>query len=123
VAVAARPLRYGDPLTRDAVRFERREVTQMRTRTFSRPEDLEGLRMRTILPAGRVVDRKLTESAPVIRRGEMVTVLAEVGAIVVSTQVRALADGAAGESILVENVERQKIQAHVVKPGVVKVIF
>ncbi len=123
VAVAARPLRHGDPLTRDAVHFERREVTQMRRRTFSRLEELEGLRMRTILPEGRVVDRKLTESAPIIRRGEMVTVLAQVGGIVVSTQGRALADGAAGDPILVENGERQKIQAHVLRPGVVKVMF
>lgn len=123
VAVAARPLRHGDLLTPDAVRFERREVTQALGRTFSRPEELEGLRMRTMIPAGRVLDRRLTEGVPLIRRGEMVTVLAEVGAVTVSTQGKALSDGAAGDPIFVENGERQKIQAQVVKPGVVKVIF
>jgi flagella basal body P-ring formation protein FlgA len=123
VAVAARPLRHGDLLTPDAVRFERREVTQALGRTFSRPEELEGLRMRTMIPAGRVVDRRLTEGVPLIRRGEMVTVLAEVGAITVSTQGKALSDGAAGAPIFVENGDRQKIQVQVVRAGVVKVIF
>ena len=51
------------------------------------------------------------------------TVLAEVGAITVSTQGRALSDGAAGDPIFVENGERQKIQGQVVRAGVVKVIF
>jgi flagella basal body P-ring formation protein FlgA len=123
VAVAARPLRHGEALTPDAVRFERREVTQMLRRTFSRAEELAGVRMRSMLPAGRVVDRKLTESVPLVRRGEMVTVLAEAGTITVSTQGKALSDGAAGDHIFVENGERQKIQGQVVRPGVVKVIF
>lgn len=123
VAVAARPLRHGDLLTPDAVRFERREVTQVLGRAFSRPEELEGLRMRTMIPAGRVLDRRLTERAPLIRRGEIVTVLAEVGAVTVSTQGKALSDGAAGDPIFVENGERQKIQGQVIRAGVVKVIF
>ncbi len=123
VAVAARPLRHGEALTPDAVRFERREVTQMLERTFSRPEDLDGLQARTALPAGRVLDRRLTEGMTLIRRGEAVTILAGMGTVTISTSGRALSDGAAGDCIFVENGERQKIQGKVIKAGTVRVVF
>jgi flagella basal body P-ring formation protein FlgA len=121
VAVSARPLRNGDPLTPDAVRFERRDVTRIQERAFSRPEDLKGLRVRTALPAGRILDRRVTEAVPLVRRGDAVTIRAQIGAVSVTTSGRALSDGAAGESVTVENADRQKIQGRVDGPGMVKV--
>ena len=123
VAVASRALRRGDALAPDAIRFERREVTQLLGRTFSSLKEAEGVQMRGILPVGRIVDRNLTEGRPLVRRGEAVRLVVEVGAVTVSGPGEALSDGAAGDLILVRNSDRQKIQGQVVGAGIVKVTF
>ena len=123
VAVASIPLRRGDALTSNSVRFERREVTQMLGRTFSRLRDIEGLQVRGSVPVGRIVDERQTDPIPIVERGQAVTIHASVGACTVSTRGKALSSGAVGDHIFVENSSGQKIQGRVAKSGVVEAIF
>ncbi|NNE63328.1 MAG: flagellar basal body P-ring formation protein FlgA, partial [Gammaproteobacteria bacterium] len=64
----------------------------------------------------------MVEKPRIISRGQRVTILARVGGMEVRTSGKALAHGAAGERIAVQNIKsRQKLEGTVLASGEVKI--
>ena len=124
VVVAARSIRRGEPITEEAVRVERREVTTMLGRYSTDLSELEGMRAKMRIGFGRPIGVRYVERIPAVERGDRVRIRADVGRITASTAGLAAGSGAIGDRIVVQNLSsREKLLAEVVAPGVVRVIF
>lgn len=76
---------------------------------------------KTIFP-GRIVTLADTREADLVSRNGIVRILARKGVLTVETKGRALGAGAAGDEILVINLEsRRTLTATIVGPGIVEV--
>ncbi|MDZ4374063.1 MAG: flagellar basal body P-ring formation chaperone FlgA [Phenylobacterium sp.] len=86
--------------------------------TPGEPEAVIGLAARRPLRAGAVVTSRDVSAPQVIKTNEIVTVTYDNGGISLALQAKALAGGAVGESINVQNVTSKKtVQAVVTGPG------
>ncbi len=92
--------------------------------SLDRPEQAVGSTLKTNLSVGEAVkERHLTKSI-MVRRGEMVTIIAQQGGLVVTTSGQAKQDGALGDTIAVVNLNSKKtIPARIIAPNQVEVLF
>ena len=122
VLVVDRGVKRGGLLTKADMRLEERDVTRLRQDYLERPEQALGKTPKRSLKAGAVLTASLLESSSVVRRGNRVTILGEIGGISVRMQGKALDDGALGERIQVRNSSsNRRIEATVVAAGIVRV--
>ncbi|MGM0594022.1 MAG: flagellar basal body P-ring formation chaperone FlgA [Pseudomonadota bacterium] len=122
VVVASRPLSRGSMLRPGDVELRREDMTRLNRGYFSSVDEVVGMEARRSLRAGMVLSPSQIEPPIVIRRGEKVSIRAQTGVVEVEMEGKALADGARGELIPVENLSSgQKIEAEVVGPGIVQV--
>ncbi len=107
VPVLAQPTRHGMLISSSNIRWERREVTEIRHPWPESPDVLNTstLRARRALKAGDVITWQDVERQPEIIRGDRVTLHMQRGSIVVETEGIALQDGHLGEIIRVEQEE------------------
>ena len=109
VVVLAQPAARGDVITAEMLRIETREVTDLVGEYYARPEQVIGKRAGQTLPPGRILDR-LSLSAPlVLERGDRIILVAGNGSFEVRMSGRALADGAVGERVRVENLSSERV--------------
>jgi len=124
VVVAARSIDRGESLSEDAVVVERREVTMMLGKYFSSLAQTNGMRARMRIGLGRPLSGHFVEAIPLVERGDMVRIRASIGGIVATTTGIARDSGAKGDRIVVQNAtSREMLQAEVVGPGTVQVVF
>ena len=92
--------------------------------SFTAPEIAVGQTLKNNLAAGEPLrDRYLAKSV-VVRRGDMVTIVAQQGGLRVTASGQARQDGALGETISVVNVNSKKvITARVIGPNQVEIVF
>jgi len=107
VPVLVQPTDYGIPITSSNIRWERREVTEIRHPWPESPEILNAstLRAKRSLKAGDAITWQDVERLPDVIRGGRVTLHMQRGSIVVETEGIALQDGHVGEIIRVEQEE------------------
>ncbi|MDL2227084.1 flagellar basal body P-ring formation chaperone FlgA [Deltaproteobacteria bacterium OttesenSCG-928-M10] len=88
------------------------------------PGPAVGSTVKSNLAAGDPIrDRNLTKSL-MVRRGEMVTIIAQTGGLKVTASGQARQDGALGDTINVTNLDSKKnISARIIGPNTVEVIF
>lgn len=108
VVVARRPLRRQEVLTADDLEVQAR-VIGLRDVTPAPTEALIGRRMVRAVPRGAVLGLEHVEETPVIRRGEIVLLVAETGGVRIVARGRAKEDGYAGRQIPVLNADSGKI--------------
>ncbi|MBD3392447.1 MAG: flagellar basal body P-ring formation protein FlgA [Chitinivibrionales bacterium] len=109
VVVSRRVINRGETVGRDAVELVERDITRLRYQHYSDANDVRGmLAMRTI-PEGTILHGRMIEHEPVVRKGDLVYIRANKGAITVSVPARAREDGAVGSRIWVENTNSHKI--------------
>jgi flagella basal body P-ring formation protein FlgA len=121
--VAVRPIQRGEPVA-EGVGLERREVTTRLGRYMTDLSELEGMRAKTRIGAGRPIDMRNVEPIPAVERKDRVSIRVNVGTIRASIEGVATESGVIGDRIVVQNVSsREKLLAEIVAPGVVQVIF
>ncbi len=121
VAIASRALRAGDSLTTSDWTVQHTDVAALAGRPL-RPAEMEGRRLRHSVTAGAVLTVENTEPMPLVLRGHTVTVSVVLGAITVTCDGVAQADGLAGEAIKVLNPASKEIfLATVSGPGRVEI--
>ncbi len=109
VLVLQRPLARGaEPRAAD-VRIVRRRLPGLSSAYLSSPDDLGPWRLRRPLDAGSPLAREALEPAPVVKRGQTVTVVSHAGGIDVRVRGEALADAAPGQRVRIRNLESLKI--------------
>lgn len=124
VVVAARTIKRYEVISRDAVRVETRDISQLYNGAIPSIEEVVGkCATRTIQP-GSPIEQDCLEKAPVMTRGTRVTILAVKGGVRVTAIGEALEDGQEGQVIRVRNLDtNRQIQGVVRDAATVEVII
>jgi flagella basal body P-ring formation protein FlgA len=123
VAVAARDLRRGKIITVKDVRTSKVDIASLK-RPYMTAEELVGKRIKRSVKQGKLFYPGMVETPPMIRRGEVVTMAARKGTLLVTAKGIALHDGRENEMIRVRNSSsRKEIIGRVKEPGLVTVVF
>lgn len=93
--------------------------------TFTRLDDLGlddasvvvGQRAKRFIPAGTRIEPETLEPVPLVLRGQLITLISEVGGVRVVTTAKAGANGTRGETIRVRSVDDGKIEFDAVVTG------
>ena len=115
VLVAARPLPRGHLMSAADVRVERRDVSRLRHGYLADAKALLGQRLRAPLLAGTVLTPAVLQADDLVRRGQSVTITANLSGIAVNMSGKALADGGLGQRIRVENSNSGRIVEAIVR--------
>lgn len=109
VLVLERPLARGaEPRDAD-VRAVRRRLPGLASAYLSDPAELGSWRLRRPLDAGAALARDALEPAPVVRRGQTVTLVSQAGGIDVRATGEALSDAAPGQRVRIRNLGSLKV--------------
>lgn len=122
VAVAMRPLARGETLTAADVRLEERDITRLPSGFLTSLDEVVGMKARRPLATGHVIGRNAVEAPRLVRRGQIVTLVAGSGAVEIRATGKALSDAAAGERVRVRNERSDRVVEGVVaNDGTVRV--
>ena len=107
VAVTTADLRRGTILHEENIELAERDLNRLRAPCFD-IEELLGQRLKRSLRKGNVLERSAVAFPPLIKRGEIVTITARKGALLVTAKGMAQQNGSAGDMIRVRNISSQK---------------
>ncbi len=117
VLVTSYPLAHHEMVSADKVRLERRDVSSVTARPFSRLEEVEGLEAARALEVNEVLTQKSLERPTLVRRGSAITLVYESNTLRVETPGVADEGGKAGDLIQVKNVSSGKLLRGLVLNG------
>ncbi len=124
MVVAARTLERGEVLTASDLSLARRDLAHVQGRFLKTIDEALGLRVKNAVRANLPVRGDWLERVPVIKSGQLVTIVAENEAVKITASGRAKSSGAVGDLITVQNLSSQKdIAARVVDATTVRVDF
>ncbi|MEW6620393.1 MAG: flagellar basal body P-ring formation chaperone FlgA [bacterium] len=106
VVIAAKPLPRHHILTPVDIEIQEREITYINPAPI---EDVIGKRLKSPLTQGGILTYNLIEIPPLIKRGDVVMIKKEIGALIVQAKGIAKEDGRLGDEIQVKNVDSDKI--------------
>lgn len=108
VAVAGKKIARHQILTADDITSEIRETTFLRYSPIRSADDMLGMRAKRTIGTGRILDGSMFEVPPVIKRGDMVSVVARVRNVTVKVPAIAKEDGRVGDIISVTNLNSRR---------------
>lgn len=121
VLVSRGALSRGDALVADDVMLQKMDVSQITGRFLHHSNQAVDLELRRSVAPGVVLTQNMLRRIQVIDRGDRVTLLARVGNLSVRVAGRALAAGAKGDQIAVENIASgRRVQGVVMADGLVR---
>ena len=124
VIVLSQTVRRGEIFSRNSFRLEKRELSTLRSGYISDPQLIINKQATRNLGADTVINKSNITEPKLIKRGEKITINASTLGLNISMAGIAMMDGIKGQSIRIKNVKSKRlIQATVVKPGQVEVIF
>ncbi len=120
--VASKTINSKAKITKTEVETTWQDVTNLKSRFVTRIEDVLDQQARKIIPSGTVITSDLLEPVPMVRRGQLVTVVYQSGGLGIRIVGKALATAFRNEIIQVRN-ERSKevFRARVIGPGQVAI--
>lgn len=124
VVVAARSVDRGATLTAADLLVEERETSSLPPGYMRDPVELAGFTLARPVVAGTIISAAVLSADHVIHRGDVVTLIAQSGAITVRAQGRALSDAALRARIRVQNLgSGRQVDGVVTGSGLVEVAF
>ena len=124
VIVLSQPVRRGEIFSKNILQLEKRNISNIRSGYFSDPQFIVNKQATRNLSSGVVINQSNITETKLVKRGEKVTIKISSPNFEISAAGVALMDGINNQNIRVRNVKsKQIIQATVVKPGQVVVIF
>lgn len=122
LAVAARPLPRGTHLKKGDLRLAIFDVSQIRGSYITDVDEALGTVLKRPISVGQPVTATVLRTPRMIKRGQAVTLVLQVGAITVRGRGKALADGGRGDRIRVRNnSSRRVVEGRVISPDTVEV--
>jgi flagella basal body P-ring formation protein FlgA len=103
VLVTSYPLARHEIVSPDKIRLERRDISSVTARPFSRSEEVQGLQATRAIEVNEVLTQKSLERPTLIRRGRPIVLVYESGSLRVETPGVAEEGGKAGDLIQVKN--------------------
>ena len=107
VAITSGDLRRGIILNEEHIELAERDLNNLRAPCFD-SDELLGKRLKRSLRKGQVFERSAVAFPPMIKRGELVTITAQKGALRVTAKGLAQQNGDEGDMIRVRNISSQK---------------
>lgn len=124
VVCASRDLKRGEKINEDDLYLVRRNTSHLSSKVLTDRRTIIGLMVKHSIKADTCLKEWMFEKTPIVDRGDIVTILAESGALKVTVPGRVLMKGYAGELVKVQNLMSNKeIYAKVVNPSTVMVDF
>lgn len=121
LVVAARNIAVHEEISADNVRVERREVGRI-SGYITDLDKVIGLRARRPMTAGTPLSEAMVDKPVVVKRGATVTILVQIGEMVVAAGGVAMQEGREGELIRVQNLTSKRIvSARIVDRNTVQV--
>jgi flagella basal body P-ring formation protein FlgA len=122
VLVAARPLARGETLGTADVRLVERDLSNLHHGYFEKPGQAVGKVLKQRVSEGDVIRPTQLTEPKMVHRGQRVVLTAEAAGLQVRMAGKALADGATGDWIKVQNLSSNRIvEGEVIAAGVVKI--
>ena len=124
MVVTLRQLDHGTVIAGADVAVQKRDVAAVSGRFTGNVKDVIGKQARTTIRANSVVRTDLVEKVPLIKTGQMVTIVAENEVMKVTVAGKAKGTGGEGDTIMVQNLNSLKdIPARVINSTTVQVSF
>lgn len=124
MVVAARTLERGEVLVASDLALARRDLSHVQGRFLRSTQDAVGLRVKNSLRANSPLRGDNLERVPLVKVGQIVTILVENDVVKITASGRAKGSGALGDLIMVQNLSSQKeLAARVVDASTVRVDF
>lgn len=124
MVVTLRQIEYGGIITAADLSLQKREITQNSHLAARKIDAVIGKKARTTLRANQPVRADQVEKMPLIKSGQMVTIIAENSVMKISVNGMAHSSGAEGDIIRVQNLTSLKeIPAKVIDAATVQVAF
>ena len=124
VVVTKKPLGRHKPITEDDIEIRKMDLAQLPSGVITDPEVILGQRTRRAIGSHTVLRSNLVEFPPLVKRGDVVVILAETGGLKITTLGQVKKKGRFGERIPVMNFDSKKIlYARVLDANTVKVEF
>lgn len=109
IAIATRSLPRNKILTGDDIQLQRMDISRLSGAYITDPGQIAGKQLKRPLQTGTPLLSSMLKQPIVIRRGEMVTLLAKRRRFEIRMEGKALMDGAAGDRIRVRNLRSKRI--------------
>jgi flagella basal body P-ring formation protein FlgA len=124
MVVALRPLERGDVIGEGDVALQKRDLSTGSAKICRDPEQVIGKKVRIAIRGNTPVRSDYLEKVPLVKYGQLVTIIAESGSLRVTASGKAKGAGAEGDSVMVQNLTSKKdVQARVIDSGTVAVDF
>ena len=117
VVVSSYPLAHHEPVRAKDVRLERRDISLLSARPFTRIEDVADQQASRAIEVNEILTQKSVDRPTVVRRGSPIILVYESGALRVETPGLAEEGGKLGELIQVKNPTSGKLLRGVVIDG------
>jgi len=124
MVVSLRPLERGDVIGEGDVALQKRDMSSGSAKICRDPEQVIGKKVRIAIRGNTPVRSDYLEKVPLVKYGQLVTIIAENGSLRVTAAGKTKGAGAEGDSVLVQNLASKKdVQARVIDSGTVAVDF
>ena len=122
--VTLRQIEHGTTIMPDDLVLQKREITQSSSRASHKIVEIAGKKARTTIKANQAVRVDQVEKVPLVKSGQMVTIIAENNVMRVSVAGKARSSGAEGDTVIVQNLNSLKeIPARVISATTVQIAF
>ncbi len=124
VVVTSKPLGRYQPIMQDDITLKKVNIATLPSDVILSCENIIGKRTKRKINVGTILRENLMELPPLIKPGDLVTLVAESAGLKITAHGMAKKKGRKGEKIMVVNLDSKKrINAQVVDSNTVKVIF
>jgi flagella basal body P-ring formation protein FlgA len=124
MVVAVRQIDHGSVLSVDDLALRKQDLAGVKGRFLRRIEDAAGKKVRTTLRANSPLRADQLEKVPLVKTGQMVTIVAENERMRITVTGKAKSAGAEGDTITVQNLNSLKeLPARVIDAGTVRIVF
>jgi flagella basal body P-ring formation protein FlgA len=124
VVISAHPLKRHTIITQEDIRLEKRNLAELTPDVMTNPLEVIGKRTRRGIDPNTPLKHNFIEVAPLVKRGDLVTILAETDALKITTQGVVVENGCRGEIVKVINTgSRKEVFARVIDAKTVEVEF
>lgn len=124
VVLAARPLGRNQPITSEDIKIEKMDLARVPVNAILNKDEILGYRTNRAIAANSVLRNDVVAMPPLVRKGDIVQVIAESEALRITTRGLARENGLKGDRIRVKNLRSKKtIYAQIVDANSVKVDF
>jgi len=124
MVVTKRPLRRYHMITEDDIHLKKMDLSKVKSNAVTTYEEVLGKRTKRAIKTGEVLRTDHIELPPLVKRGDVVSIIAETDGLRITALGEVRKKGCRGERIKVLNLDSKKcIYAHVLDSNTVRVDF